>query len=50
MFVKALRSKKINVGLDKTFNLSYHMINLNCKPQSYDWALKKYKISYGRTK
>ena len=34
MFVKALRYE--NVGLDNTFNLSYHMINLDCKPQSYD--------------
>ena len=31
MFVKALRSKRWNVGLGKTFNLSYHMINSDGK-------------------
>ena len=27
MFVKALRLKKVKVGLGESFNLSYHMIN-----------------------
>ena len=42
MLVKALRSKKMNVELGKTFNLSYHMINSDGKSQSYG-HLKAFK-------
>ena len=32
---KLLGQRRWNVGLGKTFNLSYHMINSDCKSQSY---------------
>ena len=31
-----LGQRRWNVGLDKTFNLSYHMINSDGKSQSYN--------------
>ena len=41
MFIKALRSKRRNIGLGETFNLSYHMINSDDKSKSYT---SKYEI------
>ena len=35
-FSKLLGQRRWNVGLGKTFNLSYHMINSDGKPQSYN--------------
>ena len=39
--LKLLGQSTRNVGLGKSFNLSYHVINLDCKSQSYN---SKYSI------
>ena len=41
MFVKAFRWITWNVGLGESFNLSYHVIDSDCKSQSYN---SKYSI------
>ena len=42
---KLLGQRRWNVGLVKTFNLSYHMINSDCKSQSYAHLMVSSKIS-----
>ena len=41
MFVKTLRLKKMKGRIGESFNLSYHVIDSDCKLQSYN---SKYSI------